>query len=213
MIILKGSSEMTAMEKTEKRRIVTLSIIIINILIWVINVIAGGGRVWGLFISGGGYLKEYGEATFGYIFQQGQWWRLLTCGYLHMGVLHLLCNMYALLIVGSRVEAYWGTVKMVALYNLGIVVTASIWCLIFRNGSIVGASLGIFVLMGILFVLYLLDKGKNLLSRGGKRYLLCYIIGGCFLGMGTVVVHLLGFGVGVLLGYLCIKIQNIQHSN
>ncbi len=201
--------------RLRKRRIVTLSIIIINILIWVINIIVGGGSSWGLSISGGGYLKEYGEATFGYIFQQGQWWRLLTCGYLHMGVLHLLCNMYALWIVGNRLEEYLRTVKMVVLYNFGIMATAFIWCLIFRNGSIVGASLGIFALMGILFVLHMLnmEKEKYLLSRGGKRYLLCYIIGGCFLGMGTVVVHLLGFGVGVLLGYLSIKIQNIQHSN
>lgn len=55
------------MEKTEKRRVVTLSIIVINILMWVLNIIASGGSVWGLFISGGGYLKEYGEVAFGWL--------------------------------------------------------------------------------------------------------------------------------------------------
>ncbi len=205
---------MRVIEKTRKIKVVTLSIIVINILMWVINIIAGGGNVWGLFLSGGGYLKEYGEVTFGYIFEQGQWWRLLTCGFLHMGVVHLLCNMYALLIVGGRVEAYLGTGKMVVLYNLGIVLTAFIWIFIFRNNSIVGASLGIFIMMGILFVLCMLSKEqeKYPLSRGENRYLLCYIIIGCFLGKGTVVAHLLGFGVGVLFGIFCMKLWKYQRK-
>lgn len=195
-----------------KNRIVTLSIAVINILLWIINIIAGGGSTWGLFISGGGYLKEYGEAAFGYIFEQGQWWRFLTCGYLHMGVLHLLCNLLALLIIGSKVEDALGSVKTAVFYNLGIIVTSFIWCLIFRNGSIEGASLGIFTLMGIWLTLYLSDseKEKYILSEAGKRYLLCYIILGCFLGIGTIVVHLLGFLVGAILGFVTARFTKAE---
>lgn len=191
-------------ENTEmsKSRIVTISIAVINILMWIINIIAGGGSAWGLFISGGGYVKEYGEAAFGYIFGQGQWWRLLTCGYLHMGIIHLACNMYALYIIGTKMEEALGSVKTAIFYNLGIMITAFIWCLIFRNGSTVGASLGIFTLMGLYFLLCIRNKkeGKSSLSVAGRRYLICYAIIGCFLGMGTIVVHLIGFCVGALLG-------------
>lgn len=195
-----------------KRRLVTLSIIAINILMWAINIIVGGGSAWGLFISGGGYLKEYGEVAFGHIFAQGQWWRLLTCGYLHMGIIHLVFNMYALLIIGTKVEEYLGSVKMILFYNMGIAITAFVWCLIFKNGSIVGASLGIFVLTGILFVMFMNDreKGKTLLSVGAKRYLLCYIILGCFLGVGTIVVHLIGFVVGTLIGFIATRLTTTE---
>lgn len=191
------------------RRIITRSIIIINILMFAINILAGGGSAWGLFLSGGGYLKEYDEVSFGSLFVQGQWWRLLTCGYLHMGVLHLSCNMYALWIVGNKVEEIFGAVKTGVLYNLGIVMTAFLWCLIFRSGSMVGASLGIFTLMGVLFIFGRLrrKKGTRLLSRGEAIYLVCYIVVGCFLGIGTIVVHAIGFGVGVLLGWLVGKME------
>lgn len=185
-----------------KSRTVTLSIAVINILLWIINIIAGGGSAWGLFISGGGYLKEYGEVAFSHLFEQGQWWRLLTCGYLHMGIIHLACNMYALYIIGRKMEEKLGSVKMVIFYNLGTMLTAFIWCLIFRNGSSVGASLGIFVLIGMYISLCMLNKKKekSILSVAERRYLMCYVIIGCFFGVGTVIVHLIGFLVGAMFG-------------
>ena len=177
-------------------------IIIINIFMFVVNLLAGGGSFFGLLISGGGYVKEYGEVAYPHLFGQNQWWRLFSCGYLHMGVIHLLCNVFALQFIGSKADSCLGSVKMAALYNLGVICTAFLWCLIFKDDSIVGASLGIYVLMGILAVQYLSDgeKGKYLLSKAAKRYLLCYILVGCLLGIGTIVAHLLGFAVGMVFG-------------
>lgn len=56
----------------EKRRRATLSIVAINVLAWMLNIIVGGGSTWGLFISGGGYLKEYGEVAFGCVLGIGK---------------------------------------------------------------------------------------------------------------------------------------------
>ena len=46
----------------------------------------------------------------------GQWWRLLTSCFIHIGVLHLLANMYALYRVGGEVERWWGPVRYLVIY-------------------------------------------------------------------------------------------------
>lgn len=189
-------------------KIATLSIVLLNILAFIANLVIGGGSFFGLFISGGGYLKEYGEASFALIAEQGQWWRLLTCGYLHMGIIHLAGNMVALKIAGDKVEEKIGPVKLLLLYNLGTMLTAFLWSLIFKNGTMIGASLGIFVLLGTDCVWSLKGKGKQLVyfTVAEKRYLLLYAIVGCFLGIGTIVVHAIGFIIGMLTGFVMLKI-------
>jgi membrane associated rhomboid family serine protease len=47
---------------------------------------------------------------------QGQVWRLLTPALLHGGILHLALNMYALFIIGSRLERFYGPGRFLLLY-------------------------------------------------------------------------------------------------
>lgn len=192
----------------KKGKKVTFSIVVINILAFIANLIVGGGSFFGLFLSGGGYVKEYGEASFDLVIRQGQWWRLLTCGYLHMGIIHLAGNMVALKIVGDKVEEKIGPVKMLLFYNFGTMFTAFFWSLIFRNGSMVGASLGIFVLLGMVCVWCRKGKEKQRVcfSVAEQRYLIIYTIVGCFLGVGTIVVHAIGFLIGMSVGGIYGKI-------
>lgn len=191
-----------------KRRTATFYLAIFIVLVFVVNVAAGGGNILWIFLSGGGYVKDYGEASLTLVFKQGQWWRLLTCGYLHMGVIHLVGNMAALEMIGTRIERKIGPVKMLVIYNLGTMLTAFLWCLVFPEGWTIGASLGIFVLLGMLCVMLFSKGGKGLteLSRYERGYLVFYVIAGCFLGIGTIVGHLIGFGIGVLVGGLYGKI-------
>lgn len=193
----------------KKGRIATLCIAVINILVFVANLIIGGGSFFGLFISGGGYLKEYGEAAFRLIMEQGQWWRLLTCGYLHMGIIHLAGNLVALTIVGNKVEEKTGRIKLLIFYNAGTMLTAFAWCLIFRKGTMIGASLGIFVLLGMACVWCLKgqEKQRVCFTIAEKRYLIIYAIVGCFLGIGTIAVHAIGFVIGMLAGFVMLKIE------
>jgi membrane associated rhomboid family serine protease len=50
----------------------------------------------------------------------GEWWRLLTMAFVHIGVLHLLMNMYMLWAAGSFVEAMWGRVRYLVIYGFGV---------------------------------------------------------------------------------------------
>ena len=192
----------------KKRKSATFYMAIAIVLAFIINVALGGGNRFWIFLTGGGHVKDYGEASFKLVLEQGQWWRFLTCGYLHMGVFHLVGNMAALEMIGTRVERKLGAVWMLIIYNLGTMLTAFLWCLIFPEGWTVGASLGIFVLLGMLCVMLFSKGGKGLteLSRYERGYLVFYVIAGCFLGIGTIVGHLIGFGIGVLVGGLYGKI-------
>ncbi len=46
----------------------------------------------------------------------GQWWRLLTSCFIHIGLLHILANMYVLYRVGGEVERCWGSVRYLVIY-------------------------------------------------------------------------------------------------
>lgn len=192
----------------KRRKTATFYLAVVIVLIFIVNVAVGGENRFWIFLTGGGHVKDYGEASFKLVFEQGQWWRLLTCGYLHMGVIHLVGNMAALEMIGTRVERKLGPVKMLLIYNLGTMLTALLCCLVFPEGWIAGASLGIYVLFGMLCVMLFSKGGKGLteLSRYERGYLVFYIIAGCFLGIDTIVGHLIGFGIGVLVGGLYGKI-------
>lgn len=187
-----------------KRKTATFYLAIIIVLVFVVNVAVGGGNRFWIFLTGGGYVKDYGEVSFALVTEQGQWWRLLTCGYLHMGVIHLVGNMAALEIIGTKLERKIGPIRMLLIYNMGTMLTAFLCCLIFREGWIVGASLGIYVLFGMMCVMLCLKGKKRIIELSGydKGYLAFYVIAGCFLGIGTIVVHLIGFVIGILVGLI-----------
>jgi membrane associated rhomboid family serine protease len=48
----------------------------------------------------------------------GQYWRLFTAMFLHIGVMHLLFNLYALYAIGSLIEAYYGHARFACIYVL-----------------------------------------------------------------------------------------------
>jgi rhomboid protease GluP len=79
----------------------------------------------------------------------GEYYRLITSGFLHIGVIHLLLNMYSLYIVGTQVEYFYGKVKYIIIY-LFSAVTGNLLSMIFTNGIGAGASGAIFGLLGSL---------------------------------------------------------------
>ena len=69
----------------------------------------------------------------------GQWWRLVTSGFLHIGPLHLAFNMYALWIIVREVEAVLGRARFVAVYGVSMLGGAAAVMLF---SSPVGATAG-----------------------------------------------------------------------
>jgi membrane associated rhomboid family serine protease len=82
----------------------------------------------------------------------GEWWRLVSSGFLHIGPLHVAFNMYALWIIGRDMEVLLGRGRFLAVYLLGMLggAAAVMWL---QPGTIVaGASGAVFGLMGGLLV-------------------------------------------------------------
>jgi TPR repeat protein len=79
-----------------------------------------------------------------------QWWRLLACCFLHIGILHLLFNMYALLLAGILSERLFGNWYFLLIY-LGCGLAASMASIWFNPAVVsVGASGAIFGVYGAL---------------------------------------------------------------
>ncbi len=78
---------------------------------------------------------------------QGQVWRLFTPMFLHIGVFHLLVNMWSLNVLGPLVEGYFGHRRFLAIYLLGGLL-GSLASYAFSPAISAGASGAIFGLAG-----------------------------------------------------------------
>jgi membrane associated rhomboid family serine protease len=83
----------------------------------------------------------------------GQYYRLLTCGFLHVSVVHILFNMWALWVVGPLLEGVFGRIRFTTLYFVSLL-CGSTASYLFGDPRVaaLGASGAIFGLFGALFV-------------------------------------------------------------
>jgi rhomboid protease GluP len=85
-------------------------------------------------------------------FQAGQWWRLVTAGFLHGGVIHILFNSWALFDVGALVEQICGVRRYIVIYFVSTVcgyLASTYWSPVVS----IGASAGIFGLIGAMIAI------------------------------------------------------------
>lgn len=87
--------------------------------------------------------------NFGPAIKNGEIYRLITCAFLHASLWHLLCNMYALYIIGKQVENYIGRWKFLFIYLISAI-TGSLLSSCLSSNISVGASGAIFGLLGSL---------------------------------------------------------------
>jgi membrane associated rhomboid family serine protease len=84
----------------------------------------------------------------------GEWWRLVTGGFLHFGPIHLLFNMMALWVIGRDVESALGRGRFLAVYLVSLLGgSAAVMLLTAPGANVAGASGAVFGLMGALAVL------------------------------------------------------------
>ena len=89
-------------------------------------------------------------ANYDLLTKSGEYYRLFTCMFLHIGIWHLLCNMYSLYIIGKEIENLYGKSKYLVIYVLSGL-CGSILSIAFSHNTIsAGASGAIFGLLGAL---------------------------------------------------------------
>ena len=85
---------------------------------------------------------------------QAEYWRLITGGFLHSGLLHLFFNMWILLFLGRELEPALGRARFLALYFTSLLAGSAGALLLQPRALTVGASGAVFGLMGAAFILY-----------------------------------------------------------
>ena len=134
---------------------VTYVLIALNVIVFLGAGASGGGmRGSGSLLFAEGALIGIGAGGEGLIgVAAGEYWRLLTGGFLHAGLLHLGFNMYVLYWLGNMLEPSLGHVRFLALY-LASLLAGSFGALLLQPQSFtVGASGAVFGLMGAAFIL------------------------------------------------------------
>jgi rhomboid protease GluP len=161
-----------------------------------------------LVISGGGGFLRPGIVSLlragameSQLVAAGQWWRLLTCVFVHIGIIHFLFNMYALVSVSQFLEREIGSARFFCLFLLtGAGGSLASYAL---HGEIVmaGASGAIFGLIGFSIAFFRRHGGAA--ARNIQSFMIRWAIYGFFFGLmvrADNFAHAGGFAAGFLLG-------------
>ena len=127
-----------------KKPILTYSLIAINIIIFLLMYVIGNGS------EDSATLIKFG-ANYAPLTLSGDYYRLITSSFLHIGFIHLFCNMYALYSIGPNIESFFGKGKFIVIYLYSAII-GSLFALVFssNNSLSAGASGAIFGLLGAL---------------------------------------------------------------
>jgi membrane associated rhomboid family serine protease len=132
---------------------VTYAIIAICVALFVIDAVLTSGQTLGGGLFGGG-VGPIGENNLinAFAVAQGEWWRIFTSAFIHLGPIHLAFNMFVLYQYGSLVERMYGPIEYLAIYLLCAAGGSVLTILVDPTQSAAGASGAIFGLVGLLFV-------------------------------------------------------------
>lgn len=146
-------------------------------------------------------------AIFPDIPQTGQWWRLVTAMFIHIGLLHLLVNSWALYQLGALFEMMFGTTRFLFTYAVTGVV-ASFASVLFTRSIAAGASGAIFGILGALIVaIRRSPRWRNeSWTKGLVQQLIFWAGLNIFLGFSVAFIdnaaHLGGFITGLVAGLI-----------
>ncbi len=181
---------------------VTIVLIAINVIVYLILAMNGNTESTEYMLSKG---AAYGPA----IFEHYEIWRLVTCMFMHFGLMHLASNMIYLGIIGTTIENGIGHFKFALLYMLSgfaaSVVSSAVYYFAGDFTVSAGASGAIYGLIGV--VVYLTFKNRGRMSRSNMWFrvttVLLFIFVSNFLDESVdAVAHIAGFVFGLILAIL-----------
>ncbi len=173
----------------------TFVLIAINAAVFLAEIASGSGGFYD--IQGSSLVFDFG--LFGPLVSEGEWYRLLTSGFLHAGLLHVGFNMFALFFLGRILEPSIGTPRFLGVYFASLFGGAFGALLLDPNALTIGASGAIFGIFGATFVI---ARGRGfdaVASSIGVVLLinLAFSFGAANISLGG---HLGGLAAGVLCG-------------
>ncbi len=171
---------------------VTYALVAVNVLAFFAQAVsAGSGRARGgeVYVEG---------VLFAPLVENGEWWRLITSGFLHADPLHLIFNMVGVYFLGQLLEPALGAARFAALYFASLL-AGSFGALLLsdRLAETVGASGAVFGLLGAAFVIMRQRGMDPMQTFVGPILILNLIITFAFPGI-SIGGHLGGLAGGML---------------
>ncbi|MBS1864089.1 MAG: rhomboid family intramembrane serine protease [Actinobacteria bacterium] len=178
----------------------TVVLIAINVIVYLIEIAGGGGGLGGLSSE---RIYDMGGLWGPAVSVNGDWWRIVTAGFVHVSIIHIGFNMYLLFILGRLMEPSIGTVRFTFVYFASLL-AGSFVALLFEPTTLsAGASGAIFGVLGATFVI---ARGRKLDSIAGQIGILILINLVFTFSDGEISIgaHVGGLVCGVLCGFLII---------
>lgn len=171
---------------------VTVAIIVLCVLAYLGDGnFAGGSSTSTLFREG---------ALFGPLVDSGEYYRLVTAGFLHAGFIHIGFNMYLLYLLGQELEPELGSPRFAALYFASLLAGSFGALLVEPLASTVGASGAVYGLMGAMAAM-LYARGVNPLQTSIGGLIMINLVISFLLPNVSVGGHIGGLVGGAIVGY------------
>jgi rhomboid protease GluP len=163
------------------------------------SVRAGEGSPWRLdgqtmFLFGAKWAPAIGA---------GQWWRLVTAGFLHWDLLHIGMNSWVLFDLGAQTEDAYGSARMLVIYFVSSVLGFYLSALLSPGSLSAGASAALFGLLGAM-IAFTMRHGSALadaMRAGYVRWLVLLLIMSLF-GNVDLMAHVGGLAGGFGTGWI-----------
>jgi rhomboid protease GluP len=177
----------------------TVLILLINVALYIASEYMARGGI-GLNAALWAFGAKFGPS----IYQDHQWWRLVTAGFLHGGLLHIAMNSWVLYDLGAQVEQVYGTPRYLVIYFFGTVV--GFYLSVLRSPVLsIGASAGIMGLVGAMIAFGVANRtsiGRQIRNHYG-RYVVYILAFGLIGGFGVDNwAHIGGLAGGFAVGYV-----------
>ena len=180
-----------------KREPVTILLILINTLIFLAVEFTGGSQ-------NSQHMLECGAAYAPLILDEGEWYRIFTCMFLHFGAPHLINNMLVLFVLGQRLEPVTGKLRFLLIYIAGGL-GGNLISLFFdmRTGDYAlsaGASGAVFAVMG--GMLYVIIRHRGRVADLTMKQMLIMAAFSLYFGFASEGVDNAAHAGGLLCGFL-----------
>jgi membrane associated rhomboid family serine protease len=141
------------------RTLVVWAITAVNVVVWLAMEASGGSTNTRTLILFGAKVNP--------LIADGQYWRLVTAIFIHIGLMHLIFNSVALLSFGRLAEAIYGHWRFLGIYLVSGIAGTTFSYLLTRGVS-AGASGAIFGVAGALGIFFAMNRGKGPLAGQGQ---------------------------------------------
>ncbi len=191
----------------------------VNTIIIVINVVVFAVLTFLGDTTDVQFMHHHGANFWPSVIEEHEYYRLLTCTFIHFGISHLFNNMLVLAYIGDNLERALGKVKYLVLYlaaGISSSAVSAVWSMFKDEYSVSGGASGaIFGVVGALLVIVIKNRGQ--LEDLSSRQLMFFAGFSIYHGVTSAgidnMAHISGFLIGALLGGLLYRRKRYWKQN